>query len=309
MPRRSARLLQSASLAAGLLLLACGPNRPSIEQNPPRSEELTAAKVSPAPSPSPASTPRPSASPAVASVPPTPRPDGIVFPTVQPPRLAGRMDDADDPRVPPSGPLVPRGTLVQAFPDLVDLSQARTRTFAESWIGMPGHRVALYALARVGDHFEAHASWITGNPNGRDDTSGRHREFEFQVAADVVEGYLRSLAQLPVAEGRPAATFDDTDDYPSSEYIVGTNQGDLSIYTIAQGDWRTHERRPWAVEYRGTRMVIDSNGPQRAFASIAPQLRWEEFLQFHRQFINDTVFTRRGQASPSPSPSPGRSRR
>jgi len=137
----------------------------------------------------------------------------------------------------------------------------------------------------------------------------RQYELPVQASTDAAERFLREIAMLPVADG-PYRPMRLPDSRFHRELRVVSGAGTVRVFTdslsippppalVASGAGKP----PWAVEYRGHRMVTDPDGPTRAFRLLGPYLGGiKKMSTDERQKAMDEL--ERMLLTPEPSPSP-----
>lgn len=128
------------------------------------------------------------------------------------------------------------------------------------------------------------------------DSASLDRQYRLpvQIPTNVVEQFLRDLTAVAVADG-PYRPIRVPDSRSHREFRIRSNAGTVRIFTdILLGPME----KPWAVEYGGRQMLIDSSAPWRAYGLIRPY-----FDEFRRQRTEE--FREMNRAlEPSPSPVP-----
>jgi hypothetical protein len=168
--------------------------------------------------------------------------------------------------IPGQVPLIARGTLVGVFPALRTPTAAQTITVTDDWVGMGNPYESEYVLERAGIDF-------VGKGRFRTTMDQRTMDVDVQVPVASADAFLRSLARLPVADGQYVPFSDHTDDFPSVVFAIQFESGEVRIFTESQGT----AHGPWAVEFNGDRLVIDSPAPWKAYRRILRFLRRDEF--------------------------------
>lgn len=169
---------------------------------------------------------------------------------------------------PSSSPLIPLGTLAEIYPELRGLAAAPSFTidmYDLTWAGSVSVTLRC-PLARTRTDFD-------GTCSGRIETRTAQRQYELPVniPADAVERFLRELTTMPVAEGpyrRPQVGRQIVDVYTNLEFVISSEAGPVRVFSVLTPSID----RPWAVEYGGRQMVVESDAPLQAYQAIRPYL-------------------------------------
>jgi hypothetical protein len=191
--------------------------------------------------------------------------------------------------------LVPRGTLAEVYPELGSLAAATAFTITEEWGGMEdlkggagaSHVKEQYTLIRTQTDFLGVGTgdvrfWVSIWSDAPD--AERRFQLPVQIPADSAERFLRALTTVPVADGPPYQEG-DLDVTMNLEFAISSDAGPVRIFGYLGWDPDRWPPMPWAVEYRGRQMIIDSAGPWEAYQLIRPYVG--ELRQQTRPYVDE----------------------
>ena len=164
-------------------------------------------------------------------------------------------------------------TLTKLFPDLADLSDAKSVAIGFGWLGLsPLSPVsAAYLLELRNDQFEA---------DGRFNVASASATRPIKIPRDVLKTFLAAASDVELKEGEYQPRIEHTDDYPSLEISVPTAQGLLKIWTNSQSRKSKSgtyvDRTPWAIGYLGRTFVVETTALDDAFEPIEPRLEYDD---------------------------------
>jgi hypothetical protein len=130
------------------------------------------------------------------------------------------------------------------------------------------------------------------------DSAERRIERRVQVPTDAAERFLRDLAAVPVADG-PYQPSRITDVRFHLAFAISSDAGPVRIFSDAP-PFIDAGRVPWAVEYGGRQMVIDSAAPWKAFQPIRPYL--DELRSITQYELDALIRSPAPSLNPSPVP-------
>ena len=173
---------------------------------------------------------------------------------------------------------VPRPTtLIQLFPELADLPDTKMVVVGIGWVGLSplspmeaGYLLELHDGQFAGrGHFKVADAPVVWRP--------------ISMPADVMRTFLAVAVKVPMVEGEYKPRIEHTDDYPSLEFDVLTQQGQLRIATQSQfkdGESGAYtDRTPWSIGYLKRNFIVTASDLDRAYEPFGQYLRDEEIFE------------------------------
>lgn len=168
-------------------------------------------------------------------------------------------------------PTLTKGKLREVFPALAKLSDATEFRIRDDWDGLSSIAalIAHYWLERNGNQFEGEAVFDAGAPSSIGGFNPEFRETirEVAIPLDTAQKFLQMLTEIPLEEGQYKPKIDHTDDYPTIEFQIETENGLLRIFNESQ------DNQPWGASFAGRTFIINSDAPAKAFSALAPYLK------------------------------------
>ena len=200
------------------------------------------------------------------------------------------------PTVPTESPsiMAPIATSVIPTPEVVfaQLTQARSIKIEDEWIGL-SHIAPIeahYDLRRQNGAFSGKANFSVAYYYREKHTAVEN----IVIPEDMALSFLRTLAQSPTEYGYYEPRIEHTDDYPSISIQIELEGESLKFYTESQGE----DHVPWALDWKGSTFVINSDQPAKALALLEPYLKkdtLEKLIKNMRTGMPDT-----GKQDPQP---------
>ena len=173
---------------------------------------------------------------------------------------------------------VPRSsTLVRQFPEMANLPDTKTVAVGIRWLGLSAlsPMIADYLLELNDDQFAGQGQFNVA------DAAAASRPIT--VPRDVMRAFLAVASKVRMVEGEYKPRIDHTDDYPSLEFGIATEQGLLRIGTRSQLKYAASgtylDRTPWNISYLNCSFVVTATELDRAFEPFGQYLRDDEIFK------------------------------
>ncbi len=174
-----------------------------------------------------------------------------------------------------------KGTLIQVFPALANLTDATSFNLRDDWSGFINYvtKYANYNLKRNGNQFEGDADFHISVSQ----EATRH----IVIPLNVAQAFLQTLEQIPLEEGPYTPKINQADTYLIDIAIqILTNAGPLDIFTNSQNDRNATGNAPWGVNFMGRTFVVNSDIPAKALDTLRPYLHEEVIEELIKAFDN-----------------------
>jgi hypothetical protein len=182
---------------------------------------------------------------------------------------------------------MPRPTsLIREFPELADLSDAKTVVIGSQWLGLStmSPMIADYLLELHDDQFVGQGQFKLAEAPAV--------SRPVTVPRDVMRAFLAVASKVRMVEGEYEPRIEHTDDYPSLEFGVATKQGLLRIGTQSQlkdAESGTYlDRTPWSISYLNRSFIVTASDLDRAYEPFDQYLREDEIFKELRKNVMES---------------------
>ncbi len=147
-----------------------------------------------------------------------------------------------------------------------DLLQADSIQIKNSWAGLALVTKQHHSLQRDDKAFRGKAQFSVARRNSE---QPRQAIEDIEIPLDVAQSFLKTLASLPLKEGKYEPKIEHTDDHPSISIELNVKGETVVIFTESQGK----DHIPWGVTFKGKTFVAASDIPARALNQLGPYLK------------------------------------
>lgn len=161
------------------------------------------------------------------------------------------------------------------FPTDITISNVKTVSIQHDWTGL-----SPIAPLKAGYQLTAQEDGsLTGTAIFAVSYEGDMQTVDIEIPADIAQAFYDKLESSKLDIGTYTPFFQWTDDYPSFDIVIETEDATVAVYSTSQGEFHV----PWGATIDGEDFTINSAVPAEALTMLEPYLK----LDVQQDMVND----------------------